>query len=160
MIAFCFHLTKISLIVMLIIGTVLISSVTTQLSTASAQEQESQIGPYTANFTSVDEPPPETIVTTQFDKEPTRVVKILPESNSTLLGTEPEHTNNWITANHDIFGTRYSNQTVIGKDNVNQLEVKWILNNELPIEDPPLVIGDKGYVYDNGGNLIAIDLNT
>ena len=46
--------------------------------------------------------------------------KVLPKSNNVTntidLGTEPEHKNNWITANHDIFGTRNSNQTTIGKD--------------------------------------------
>ena len=158
-----FHLSNMNAVFMLMmIMTLLISSASTQLSFARAQiqEQEDQIGPYTANFTSTNEPPPEPRVTTQFDKEPIRVVSELPKSNSTLLGTEPEHNNNWIPANHDVFGTRYSNQTIIGKENVNQLEVKWILNSEFPIEDPPLVIGDKGYVYDNGGNLLAVDLNT
>jgi len=56
------------------------------------------------------------------------VFKVLPKSNATTLGTEPENKDNWITANHDIFGTRHSNQTTIGKDNVTNLQVKWILN--------------------------------
>jgi hypothetical protein len=29
------------------------------------------------------------------------------------------HKDDWITANHDIFGTRNSNQMIIGKNNVN-----------------------------------------
>ena len=33
--------------------------------------------------------------------EPT-VFKMLPKSNTTTLGIEPENKDNWITANHDI----------------------------------------------------------
>ena len=73
--------------------------------------------------------------------------------------TEPEHNDNWRII-IDIFGTRYSNQSVIWKDNVNQLEVKWILNSEFSIENPPLIINDRGYVQDNGGNIMAFDTNT
>ncbi|HYA83418.1 MAG TPA: PQQ-binding-like beta-propeller repeat protein, partial [Candidatus Bathyarchaeia archaeon] len=68
--------------------------------------------------------------------------------------------NDWITVNHDIFGTRSSNQTIIGKDNVKKLQFKWILLNKSPIEDPPIIIGDRGYVQDNGGNIVAFEVNT
>jgi glucose dehydrogenase len=54
------------------------------------------------------------------------VVKVLPKSSNTTLGTETKHQNDWITANHDILGTRSSPQTIIGKNNVNKLRVKWI----------------------------------
>ena len=30
----------------------------------------------------------------------------------------------------------------------------------LYIEDPPIIIGDRGYVQDNGGNIVAFDANT
>jgi alcohol dehydrogenase (cytochrome c) len=89
-----------------------------------------------------------------------KTLKLLPRSLTTDIGTEPEHKNDWITANHDIFGTRSSNQTIIGKDNVKKLQFKWILLNKSPIEDPPIIIGDKGYVQDNGGNIVAFDANT
>ena len=89
-----------------------------------------------------------------------KTLKLLPRSVTTDLGTEPEHKNDWITANHDIFGTRSSNQTVIGKDNVKRLQFKWIMFNKSPIEDPPIIIGDRGYVQDNGGNIVAFDANT
>jgi alcohol dehydrogenase (cytochrome c) len=86
--------------------------------------------------------------------------EILPKSNETRLGTEPQHKDDWLTANHDIFGTRHSLQTTIGKDNVSQLEVKWILNSDQAIENPPLIIGDRGYAQDNGLKVIAFDVNT
>ena len=89
----------------------------------------------------------------------TTVVKELPKSITTL-GTEPEHKNDWITANHDIFGTRNSNQTIIGKDNVNKLQVKWIFHSDFPIENPPLIVGDRGYIQDNGMRVMAFDVNT
>jgi len=88
------------------------------------------------------------------------VFKILSSSNTTTLGTEPENKDNWITANHDIYGTRHSNQTTIGKDNVNQLQVKWIFNSPFIIQNPLLIVGDKGYAQDNSGRILAIDLKT
>ncbi len=106
----------------------------------------------------VKQPPPIPVPT-----EP-QVFKVLPtksnDTTSTDLGTEPEHKDNWITANHDIFGTRNSNQTTIGKDNVKDLQVKWIFNSPFIIQNPMLVVGDRGYAQDNSGRIIAIDLNT
>jgi glucose dehydrogenase len=51
----------------------------------------------------------------------------------TSLGTEPSNKNNWIMTNHDIFGTRSSNQTMIGKDNVDKLHVKWVFSDSAGI---------------------------
>ena len=85
---------------------------------------------------------------------------LLPKSVNTTLGTEPEHKDDWITANHDIFGTRYSSQTIIGEDNVDKLQVKWILLNKFVIEDPPIIVGNRGFVQDNGGNIEGFDANT
>ena len=73
------------------------------------------------------------------------------------LGTESKNNNNWITVNHDIYGSRSSNQTVIKKDNVATLQVKWRLINDEQIQDPPIVIGKKGYVQDYSGTIIAFD---
>jgi len=56
--------------------------------------------------------------------------------------------------------SRHSPQTAIGKDNVNQLEVKWILNTGHRIEDPPLIIGTTGYVQNNAMQVIAFDMDT
>ena len=86
--------------------------------------------------------------------------EILPKSNDTRLGTEPQHKDDWLTASHDIFGTRHSLQTTIGKYNVSQLQVKWILNSDQAIENPPLIIGDRGYAQDNSLKVIAFDVNT
>ena len=44
------------------------------------------------------------------------VVKVLQKSSNTTLGTELKHQNDWVTANHDILGTRSSPQTIIGKN--------------------------------------------
>lgn len=87
---------------------------------------------------------------------------MLPKSSSsqTDLGTEQKNVNNWITANHDILGTRYSNQTTIGKDNVKNLHVKWILEAGSPIQNPPIIVGHKGYALTNAGEIIAFDTRT
>lgn len=88
------------------------------------------------------------------------IVKVLPKSSTTTLGTEPEHKNDWVTAEHDIFGTKDSNQTIIGKNNVNKLQVKWIIHSDYSIENPPLIIGDRGYLQDNALRVMAFDVNT
>lgn len=56
--------------------------------------------------------------------------------------------------------SRHSNQTEIGKDNVNQLQVKWILNTGAIIENSPLIIGKTGYVINNKFQVIAFDMDT
>jgi glucose dehydrogenase len=78
-------------------------------------------------------------------------------SSSSDTGTEPKNMDNWITVNHDIYGSRESNQTSIKKDNVTSLEVKWRLINNAEIQDPPIIIGNKGYVQDYTGTIIAFD---
>src|ERR687888_67527 len=76
---------------------------------------------------------------------------------SSELGTESKNNNNWITVNHDIYGTRSSNQTIIKKDNVGALQVKWRLINDVEIQDPPIVVGNRGYVQDYSSTIIAFD---
>jgi alcohol dehydrogenase (cytochrome c) len=85
---------------------------------------------------------------------------VLPKSNGTDNGLEPEHKDDWINPNHDVYYTRTSQQTTISKDNVNELQVKWILNSDFPIENPPLIIGDRGYAQDNAMRVLAFDVNT
>lgn len=79
---------------------------------------------------------------------------------ATNTGTESKNKDNWITASHDIFGTRSSNQTAIDKQNVGSLQVKWILNTQNMIEDSPLIIGDMGFAQDNDGNIFAFNATT
>ena len=50
------------------------------------------------------------------------VVKELSYSNNTVF--VDNNKNNWPIVNHDLYGSRSSNQTTIGKDNVDNLEVK------------------------------------
>ena len=90
----------------------------------------------------------------------TTIVKVLPKSVNTTLGTELKHRNDWITANYYIYGTRSSTQTIIGKDNVNKLQVKWMLHSDFPIENLPLIVGNRGYTIDNGMRIMAFDVNT
>jgi alcohol dehydrogenase (cytochrome c) len=79
------------------------------------------------------------------------------KSSKSDIGTESENNNNWITINHDIYGSRNSNQTIIRKDNVDTLQVKWRLINDAQIQEPPIVIGNNGYVQDYSGTIIAFD---
>jgi alcohol dehydrogenase (cytochrome c) len=74
--------------------------------------------------------------------------------------TKVDRRNDWITVNHDIYGSRSSNQTVISKDNVATLQFKWRLINDVEIQDPPIIIGDRGYVQDYAGRVIAFDAGT
>ena len=81
----------------------------------------------------------------------------LPSSTQTDIGVEEKNKNNWIMVNHDIYGTRNSNQTIIGKHNLDKLQVKWRLVNNVEIQDPPIIIGNRGYVQDYLGNVLAFD---
>ncbi len=67
---------------------------------------------------------------------------------------------NWNMINYDDSMSRHSNQTQIGKDNINQLEVKWILNTGSVIENSPLIVGKTGYVQNNKYQVIAFDMDT
>lgn len=104
----------------------------------------------------------------EFDNDnPTeKKVSVIPSSNQQRTpqtfetGMEQFNKNNWIFINHDIFGTRNSNQTDIGKSNVDELVVKWRFNNTVEIQEPPLIIDDEGYFQDYLGNVFAIDLST
>jgi glucose dehydrogenase len=78
-------------------------------------------------------------------------------SSTSEIGTELKNMDNWITVNHDIYGSRESNQTSIKKDNVASLQVEWRLINNAQIQDPPIIIGNKGYVQDYTGTVIAFD---
>ena len=98
-------------------------------------------------------------ITTYF-KEISNAKASLPKSTAVTLGTERANNNDWITANHDIFGTRSSNQTAIGKNNVNKLEAKWVLNTPNMVENSPIIIGDRGYVQDNDGAVYAFNATT
>src|SRR5208283_1071008 len=63
---------------------------------------------------------------------------------------------NWTMVNYDNSMSRHSPQMQIGKDNVNQLQVKWILNTGSPIENPPLIVGKTGYTQNNNYQVIAL----
>ena len=78
----------------------------------------------------------------------------------TEVGTEQENLNNWIHINHDLFGSRYSNQNIITRDNVKDLQVKWILFNDIEIQEPPIVKNGIGYVQDRVGNVISFNTDT
>ena len=67
---------------------------------------------------------------------------------------------NWTTVNYDNSMSRHSPQTQIGKDNVNQLQVKWILNTGSTIESSPLIVGKTGYAQNNNHQVIAFDMDT
>ena len=85
---------------------------------------------------------------------------VLPKSNQTDLGTEPQNRDNWINPYHDVLGTRSSGQNVIGKNNISGLHPKWILNTGFPVETPPLIVGDMGYVQNNAMQVIAFNATT
>lgn len=72
-------------------------------------------------------------------------------------GTEATNLNNWLFLNHDIFGTRDSNQSIINKQNVNTLELKWRLLNDFEFQGPPIIVNNAGYVQDYGGNVVAFN---
>ncbi len=78
-----------------------------------------------------------------------------------LLAIAVVSAQDWPMTNYDSAMSRHSPQTIIGKNNVNQLQVKWILNTNNTIENPPLIVGNTGYTQANAlMQVIAFDLNT
>ena len=67
---------------------------------------------------------------------------------------------NWTMVNYNNSMSRNSPQTEIGKNNVDQLEVKWILNTGAAIENSPLIVGKTGYVQNNKYQVIAFNIDT
>ena len=66
----------------------------------------------------------------------------------------------WPQPYYDSAMSMNSPQTVISKDNVDQLQVKWILNTGNTIEAPPLIVGKTGFTQNNAMQIIAFDLET
>ncbi len=75
---------------------------------------------------------------------------------------------NWEYVNHNLAGTNYNPQTLINKDNVNLLELKWFFPypNVTPIPGestregstaPALVVDGVVYTVSNMGDLIALN---
>jgi alcohol dehydrogenase (cytochrome c) len=88
--------------------------------------------------------------------------ELMEEALTSSNNTAPiqENKDSWVLINHDIYGTRNSNQTTIGKDNVDKLQIKWRWLNEYEIQDTPIIREGKGYVQDYAGNIIAFDIRT
>ena len=74
--------------------------------------------------------------------------------NNTPNGSDDE----WVTVNHDLYGSRSSNQTIINKENVDSLRIKWQIVNNFEIQDSPIIIGNIGYVQDYAGNVFAFNI--
>ncbi len=66
----------------------------------------------------------------------------------------------WPQSYYDSAMSMNSPQTNISKDNVDQLQLKWILNTGYTIEAPPLIVGKTGFTQNNAMQIIAFDLET
>jgi alcohol dehydrogenase (cytochrome c) len=88
-------------------------------------------------------------------------MKILMFLILSLLMASAAVSQDWPMTNYDHAMSRHSPQMVIGPNNVNQLQVKWILGANNSIENPPLIVGTMGYTQSNEQmEVIAFDLNT
>jgi alcohol dehydrogenase (cytochrome c) len=82
-------------------------------------------------------------------------------ANFAILMASSAIAQDWPMVNYDNSMSRHSPQTAIGKDNVGQLQVKWILNTNDSIENAPLIVGKTGYCQNNKYlQVIAFDLDT
>ena len=81
-------------------------------------------------------------------------------AHATITGNNTSNSNDdwWPTVNHDLYGTRSTNQTIINKENVDSLRVKWQIVNNFEIQDPPIIIDNIGYVQDYAGNVFAFNI--
>jgi alcohol dehydrogenase (cytochrome c) len=130
------------------------AKITTPVSTAARKQQELPLPQPLDQMLAQNK-----TITTYF-KEIVGPKASLLKSTTVTLGTEAANINNWITPNHDIFGTRSSNQTTIGKNNLDKLQIKWVLNTPNMVENSPIIIGERGYVQDNDGVVYAFNATT
>lgn len=84
----------------------------------------------------------------------------LNNSSNSETGFEINNKDNWIFVNHDIHGTRNSDQTQISLSNIDKLEFAYRIDNEYEIQEPPLIIGKMGYYQDYIGNIYAFNITT
>lgn len=80
------------------------------------------------------------------------MVRATVASNST-------YADGWPTVNHDLYGTRSTNQNIITKENVDSLRIKWQIINDFEIQDPPIIVNDTGYIQDYAGNVFAFNIH-
>ncbi len=77
-----------------------------------------------------------------------------------LLSLSAAAAQDWPMVNYDPAYSRSSPQTVISKENVNQLQIKWILNTPYPLEGPALIVGKTGFIQNNAMQIVAFDMDT
>ena len=73
--------------------------------------------------------------------------------------THADNDDSWPMVNHDLYGTRNTNQTIINKENVESLRIKWQIINDFEIQDPPIIVKDTGYIQDYAGNIFAFNMH-
>lgn len=69
---------------------------------------------------------------------------------------------NWLTYSGGYFSQRYSLLTQITRDNVGDLELKWILQNQVfgPWQATPLVVDGIMYLTERPNDVVALDAKT
>lgn len=94
------------------------------------------------------------------DKYSTALSPYVMMAHATITGnnTPNDSDDEWVTVNHDLYGSRSSNQTIINKENVDSLRIKWQIVNNFEIQDSPIVFGNIGYVQDYAGNVFAFNI--
>jgi plastocyanin len=100
------------------------------------------------------------VVTPPAATKPNTTQPTMKQQSTTSMPAVVLTLQDWPMVNYDNNMSRHSEQTIINKDNVNQLLVKWILNTGHTIEDSPLIIGKTGYVQNNALQVIAFDMDT
>jgi alcohol dehydrogenase (cytochrome c) len=148
-----FLLVLIIVVVLMIVSSITLTSYSSQeqsfLENKKEQQSEAEVGKESTTLKYTEANIQQELFNSQNVK--------LPSSTQTDIGVEEKNKNNWIMVNHDIYGTRNSNQTIIGKHNLDKLQVKWRLVNNVEIQDPPIIINNRGYVQDYDGNVLAFD---
>ena len=88
------------------------------------------------------------------------VVFLLPFAAGAQENSSQPAEDDWPMVNYDMVMSRNSPQTAITKDNVDQLQMKWIFNSMFIIENPPLIVNDTAYIENNAMQVFALDMET
>jgi alcohol dehydrogenase (cytochrome c) len=90
------------------------------------------------------------------------IVTLIGQVTAERLVRAADQPKNWLTYSGTYSGQRYSELTQIDRANVKNLEMKWLLQNQVagPWESSPLVVDGIMYLTQRPNDVIAVDART
>lgn len=142
-----------------VLSLILLQTLSTHITAASADEVSKQEKPAGASSTSADR---ESV----SERNRLPLYKVIPAAEDSELTPAIEEDNShisWPRSNADPANTRYSSLSQINPDNVRKLEVAWVYHSgdgKGNIQANPVIVGGIMYAPTVGKNIVAINAET